>query len=274
MHRGTAALRFAAVTALVAAAPAHAIIASVDSFLILKNNTVLFLDEFSNGTTPGQESGYAVLGNVPTGPEANSLLALNSANGSATRDALGRERQAVVVTRTTPNGAAGLTDADNINITGIFGLTTPTGPLFNAYGVRAAESGVPATPRVAQLHVEFNPVTAAPSIRFVLQDFPGGTITLLGAAALAPTAGADRIQLSLTRTVGDDNFYGSFAYGMNGSFGPAMRFATGGALFVNSDFVRGQMISVSAVPETGTLLMMGLGLAGIAALRRRQAKAA
>jgi len=48
-------------------------VASIDQFGIDKNGTNYFTDNFSNGTTPSQESRYFVFGSFPNGAESGGV---------------------------------------------------------------------------------------------------------------------------------------------------------------------------------------------------------
>lgn len=78
--------------ALISALPStgHAIVASIDVFGIDKNGSNYFTDEFTNGTTPSQESRYFVSGSFPNGAESGGRLTLDSAWGGLAANAAGR----------------------------------------------------------------------------------------------------------------------------------------------------------------------------------------
>lgn len=256
----------------------HAITVQIDEFSVQKDGTSFFADTFSNNLTPTQEPGtYGVTGAFPAGAESGGSLTLNSDWGEPTTNALGQSRSTLgvqLLSNVNPaNPAAGLTSANQISVAGTFGLTTPSGPLINGYGIQVQDIVLgQGQTRVAELDVQYNDAFGGEVIRFLLQDFTTNTITTLGWVPLAAPAGADQVRLQIGNAAGDTtDFFGSYAFGTAGSFGPWSTFATSAGLFTDTDFVRARFIDytdVAPIPEPGTLALVGVAaLAGFA--RRR-----
>jgi hypothetical protein len=274
------ALSWAAVAAgMLVSATSHALVVQIDSFIIDKGPDVVFADNFSSagGSTPSQEPGaYSVFGAFPNGAESGGLLTLNTDWGGMTANAVGGARQALIATALTninpANAPSGLTGAVTIEVAGTFNAVTPTGPLSNGYGVRVVDAlfGSPSPTRIAQLQVAYTSGQA--QIDYSLQDFVAGTITPLGSVAFAP-GGADQIELVIGRRDPASNSFSAFyALGTGGAFGDLISLGGPAAMFVGTDFVRGQFFAATAViPEPGTFTLFGMGaIAGFFMLRRRK----
>jgi hypothetical protein len=266
----------------------HALVVSIDQFSVTRNGSTFFTDPFSDGNPPPsapsfpQTNGYGVQGTIPANAESGGLLQLDTANGVFSQNAVDSPRLFLGVTlltnTDTTNTTLGLKSGDTLGLSAIFSLTTPTGPLFSDYGIRFIDSpaggGLGSVHQALQLFVRFDQATQQDEVAYILQDYDAQTITLLGSTLFAPPAGADEIQLTLTRPdTTNNNFTAEFSYLQNGAIlGGPTDFATPGQMFQGENYVRAQFFAAQGVvpePSTGWLGLVGL-LMLAATLRRRK----
>lgn len=257
-----------------------ALVVQIDRFDLAKNGSNVFTDTFSNNLTPSQEAGYGVFGTFPNGAEAGGLLTLDSDWGVLSANALGQARQTLGVIRQTNINpsfpTSGLTRDDTIDVGAIFNLVTPPASLTKGYGIQVQEAELGQPLRLlVELDVQYNAMFGGDVIRYLEQDFVANTITTLGVVPLAIPPGADQIRLVISRPdASTDDFFGSYAFGTAGTFGPLTTFSTPGSLFATDDFVRGRFIDFTALPnaapEPTTLALLGVGFLGLSAIRRRK----
>jgi hypothetical protein len=270
----------------------HAVVVSIDQFLVARNGVPFFTDNFSDGVPPpsapnfagGGPASYNVSGTIPGGAEAGGVLQLDSANGALTANAAGvlrRNMRVRLLTNIDPNNlAAGLKIDDTLSLTGIFSLTIPTGEFNPLYAIRFNDAAGAGASQILQLEVNHRTQSNETQIRWILQDFVAGTINVLGTAPFAPPVGADQVLLNITRPdTATANFFGSYSYLSAGVVVGGDSFATPGQMFQHVNFVRAEFNAADGfaprqVAEPGTfslafgvLLLLASGRAR--GLRRR-----
>jgi hypothetical protein len=254
-------------------------VVSIDQLSVIRNGVSFFNDTFADGVAPPSgpngAATYNVSGTIPATAESGGLLFIDSANGDLSANADGDPRLSVRVRLLSNidqnNLAAGLKSDDTLSLSGIFTLTTPSGPLLSQYGIRFNDASGGQAHQLVQLQVRFNPATGVPEIHYQLQDFDAGTITTLGTALFAPPTGADRIMLTISRpSTFNDDFFASYSYLSAGSVIGSDTFATPGQMFQGENFVRAEFNVSQAVPEPATVALLLVGIAGIGATRIRQ----
>jgi hypothetical protein len=264
-------------------ATSYAVQVSIDLFSI-SSSTLNFTDNFSDGTPPPcgpdgcgpQPTFYGVNSTNPLPAESGGFLQLDSSNGIVGANAGGGARINETVQKAGAISQLDKTTAGAISMTGIFTLSTVSGPLNEGYGIRFidAPSGSPpgSNQQILELNVQWwtgnvsNP--AGFYIRYLVQNFNLDTITTVDADLVNIPQGANEICLSLNRSAGSDNFSASYAYGTNGACSGTTMSLGSAAGFAYQDFVRGQFHAFDTVPEPGTWLLMGVGLVALVAAAR------
>ena len=193
---------------------------NVDQFTVTRDSSILFNDTFDDNAPPpsapnfvtGLAASYAVFGTIPAGAESGGLLHIDSANGALSGNAIEAQRLIVNATLVT-GGATNLGIGNVLELSGTFGLTIPTGPLYSGYGVRFSDAASGVTHQLAQIQVQYGEALAQPRISYIFQDFDTNSLVTLGNVPLAAPAGADQIRLTVTRpSASNNNFFASFSY--------------------------------------------------------------
>lgn len=264
--------------------PVNATIFSIDSFTVIRDDQVLFNDNFSDGVLP-PDTGWvfpngntALYGTVGTpGPEEDGRLYLDTALGAAQNSEVTGNPLLVqrnrLITHTGDNPNRGLRINHNIAVVGVFDFIAPELPL-ERYSIRLTDfqTGYDANDNVDVSVRRTSNGDLTVALREA--DFATGEMNVLDQIFLSDDdfLDFDQIALSLFSTAGSTEVYGGFSlWGSQGWTGFTL-FEGAGNIFDGEEWTRAAFIASqhpAAVPEPTSLALLLAGLSGIVFARRK-----
>lgn len=251
---------------------------------IYEGQGIFYVDLFGNGLEPPSAGAFAFSVGTPVygvsgtfGPtdEMGGKLALDSSKGALIANAAGAARlaqAAVLLTNTdVANPVAGLKQANHtFSIYGLIDLMSPPNPL-DTVTVLLSDSGPGLSPTEELVVGLRRNAASALELFFARQDFVAGTITFFDQDPLAPPAGADQVELRLTRaSLGDNLVSAAYRFWDDGAPITAFSVMDGAASFFNTrGWGRaGFRASEAVVPAPGTIALLLAALATLVLVRR------
>lgn len=255
----------------VSPSPADAVVVTIDQFAVDRNGAAFFRDGFQDGSPPpsapnlanGSATFYYVGGTLPAGAESGGRLRLDSQAGAV----LSNDGQFIETSQYAVL-ANSLVGTDTFAVSGVFDRVENAGPLYSGYGI-----GLTGPNLEIGLQIAYSVALAGNVIRFYSRDIVNGVYTVLYQSLIAPPQGTDQFALSLLR--GDPNSFDVFAelsFLDDGGLLQTLMIGTPGVVFQGETSYQPFFFaaSVQQIPEPGTISLALLGLAGIAAVRRRR----
>lgn len=262
------------------------VVTAIDDFMITRNGQDFYRDTFGDDIPSptggsffnGAPGTYAVLGSYPAGTESGGRLVLDSSLGGPFVNANGGGRtlqRSILPTDADPATAAGLKKQfHTFALFGLFDLAIPPA-IGDGYGI-ALNDGGPNLPGNTSIDLLVRrEESGVVMIRFQEQDFVNHIVHTLERDALMVPVGADQIELRLLR--GDlqtDAVTAAYRFWSGGSALAAGFTSMQTSVDVFQDgrgWARGAFFAVQAIPEPGTLALLGLAAAlGVVPVCRRR----
>jgi len=274
---------------------AHALIAEVDTFKIVKNGAELFVDTFSDGVAPPSAPGEFATYLFPRGDflEANGKLILNPATGPITANAAGTLSSTTRITFSTnivpDDQVTGLKSNHVFSVSATFALLDNT-VAQDSYGIRLTDRDALGqlglgTSGDDVIELRVNHGANSRNLQFRRQNFlPGGGITVLGSSPIGQTLfnQYEQIELILEKTDANSNAISARARLIdaddpNASLTINWPTGTTTSAFNGENWTRAELYAAQAPipePETYAMLLAGLGLVGWQLRRRAKRDAA
>ena len=257
---------------------AHAYVFHVESFSVERNSSVLFTDEFDDGSPPPSAPTLSYFVTGAMGPETGGKLTLDSSGAVPLVLPLGNTmliQSAILATNIDPaNTDAGLTSDDTFSVRGLFDLTLPDVTKANeSYGInltdRAIGQNIPGDDIVGIRVININ---GDLKIQFFETSFVAHTFNPISEVLL--DSNHEQILFGLARNDLTTNAVtASFAYLDGGIINGGIQSMPGSAdIFTTQDWTRAQFISRTAVPVPAAIWLFGSGLVGLAGVARSSRK--